>query len=169
MPLPSLIRDEDTPYLVGHVGVPWYRTEGPVELTVITEEDVQGERATEPTPVQVAAFERVVTGGAAVRDAILRQFREHVEELEAADWSGLEAFFRLTDVRLLPVEKDGVGYVGLVFSCLRWMDYGYEHGAGIILHGDRVVHFGVAEEAETGEKAYIDAGLMEPDEEEEML
>lgn len=64
----------------------------------------------------------------------------------------------------MPVEKDGLAYVGLVFSCLQ---YDYEHGAGVILHGDRVVSFGVAEEAETGEKAYIDAGLMEPDEEED--
>lgn len=89
-----------------------------------------------------------------------------MKELATADWAGLEAFFQLGDVRLFPIGKDGLGYVGLVFFCLQF-DYGYEHGAGIILHGDRVVHFGVAEEAETGEKAYIDAGLIEPDEDEE--
>jgi hypothetical protein len=165
MPLPPLVREEDEIYLTGQVVVPWYRTEEPSHLTVMNEEDDEGNRPAEPTPVQVAAFERTVTNGADLRDPILQQFREYVPELEAADWAGLEAFFQLTDVRLLPIDKDGVGYAGLVFSCLQFT-YGYEHGVGIILHGDRVIHFGVAEEAETGEKAYIDAGLLEPDEDE---
>lgn len=166
MALPPLARDDDDLYPTGRVEVPWYHTAGPAGLTVMNFEDDRGERAAEPTPAQVAAFERVVAGGVDLRGPILQQFHESVPELEAADWSGLEAFFRLTHVRLLPVEKDSLGYVGLVFSCLQFT-YGYEHGVGIILHSERVVHFGVAEEAETGEKAYIDAGFLEPDEDDE--
>ncbi|VTR95103.1 unnamed protein product [Gemmata massiliana] len=166
MPLPPLVREEDEIYLTGQVVVPWYRTEKPSRMTVMNEEDDEGKRPTAPTPVQIAAFERTVANGAGLREPILQQFHEYVPELEAADWAGLEAFFQLTDVRLLPIEKDGIGYVGLVFSCFQFT-HGYEHGVGIILHGDRIVHFGMAEEAETGEKAYIDAGLLKADEEEE--
>jgi len=59
-----------------------------------------------------------------------------------------------------------LSYVGLVFSCLQW-DYGYEHGVGIVVHGDRVVCFGVAEVAEHEDEALIDLGLLsrEPDDE----
>jgi hypothetical protein len=160
--LPPLERDPDSPYWIGHVAVMWYRTEEPPRLTVMSPDGADGAEA-RPSPAQLAAFEHLMGGGPPLRGPILEQFRRYVPELATGDWAGLEAFFRLTDVRLFPVEKGGLSYVGLVFSCLQW-DGGYEHGAGIIVHGERVVHFGAADEAKTGERAYIDAGLLEPDE-----
>jgi hypothetical protein len=56
----------------------------------------------------------------------------------------------------LPAERDGLAYVGLLFGCLRQWEFGYEHGAGIVLFGDRVVRFGVAEVAKDEGAALAD-------------
>ena len=85
MPLPPLARDDDDIYPTGHVEVPWYRAGEPAKLTVMNEEDGGGKRPPEASPLQVAAFERTVTGVADLRGPILRQFREFVPELEKAE------------------------------------------------------------------------------------
>jgi hypothetical protein len=167
MPLPSLEKDEDDYYWTGRVEIPWYRTEEPPHFTLMHPDD---EDWNEPRPreAQRAAFEQFITNGHTLRPILLERFHHYVPQLKNEDWSALEAFFQLTEVRLYPIDQEGLAYIGLGFCCLQW-DYGYEHGVGIILHGQRIVHFGMAEEANTGEKAYIDAGLLEPDEEDEEL
>jgi hypothetical protein len=66
----------------------------------------------------------------------------------------------LVDVRIFARSRDGLAYVGLVFSCSQW-DHGYEHGAGIVVHGDRLIRFGVAEVAQEEDEALIDLGLTD--------
>lgn len=171
MSLPPLTWDEDSCHWAGPVEVPWYRpmpstapagvrwhsTTEPTELVVLpADSNTEGDAEAHLTPAQLAAYTRTVPGGADLRGAILGQFRDRVPELASATWADLEAFFRLAEVRLFPAEQDGLGYVGLVFGCLRQWEFGYEHGAGIVLHGDRVIRFGVAEMANDEAAALAD-------------
>lgn len=157
-PWPRLTVEDDGYHWTAFASVPWYRTESPPQLTVVP----PGEPGDPPTLTQAAAYVGILEDRGPRRQAILGQFRRCVPQLAAAGWDELEAVFALRDVRVFPQERDGLSYVGLVFSCVQF-DYGYEHGAGIVLHGDRVVRFGVAEHAEHEDEALIDLGLMSRD------
>ena len=161
-PWPRLTVEDDEFNWTGSVSVPWYRTEAPPSLTVVP----PGEPGDPPTPAQAAAYIDIAADREPRRRALPGQFRRFVPQLATAGWGELEAFFALGDVRIFPAERDGLSYVGLVFSCIQW-DYGYEHGVGIVLHGDWVVRFGVAEHAEHEDEALIDLGRMSRDGEDE--
>jgi hypothetical protein len=57
---------------------------------------------------------------------------------------------------LLP-HKDGIAYIGFEGGCT-WDD---EHGIGLVLHKDRVISFGAADEAFSSWKAWEDNGTLE--------
>jgi hypothetical protein len=159
-PFPKLTWDE--PYWRGPLRLSWYTTSEPPELVLSTGEM----KPTKPTETQATAYERLLADGAAWQALLLAPFRQYVPELAHAKWAELEAFFQLNTVRLFEVDRDGLAYVGLVFHCLQW-DYGYEHGVGIVLHDQRIVCFGMAEQAENATEAMIDLGLLPRAEEED--
>lgn len=163
-PFPPLSADDDDQYFWCAEGVrfPQLWSE-PARLVVHTDPAGAG-GPNPPTAGQEAAFTRLLGPCEPLWQAVLTQFRWLVPPLAGADWGGLEAFFALDDVRLLGAERDGLSYVGLVFSCIQY-DYGYEHGAGVVVHADRVVWFGVAEVAGDETEALVDLGVMprEPD------
>lgn len=148
-PFPPLAWQEF--YWGGAVTIPWYRTESPVELFVRGDMDHFEEIRTSksppaPTGEQTAALTFLLKEGAALQKALLPQFQKHVPELDGQNWAALESFFELARVLIFHPAHEGVAYVGLISNCLQW-EFGYEHGVGIVMHKDRVVSFGMAEEA----------------------
>lgn len=118
-------------------------------------QEVNFAAAPRPTDAQAAAVRYLLDSEKILKPLLLAEFQRWVPELAEADWSGLEGFFEAATVLIFQSSLDGVSYVGLVFRCLRY-EYGYEHGAGIVLHRDRVVHFGIAEEAKDEAQALKD-------------
>lgn len=49
----------------------------------------------------------------------------------------------IANVHLLPVERDGMGYIGFELGC-SWDE---EHGIGVMLHGNRIIDVGSADTA----------------------
>jgi hypothetical protein len=47
------------------------------------------------------------------------------------------------NVHILPVERDGLGYIGFELGC-SWDE---EHGVGVMLHGGRIIDIGSADTA----------------------
>jgi hypothetical protein len=146
--------------------LPWYRVAPPTNPTqekpqLIVRADVSRSVPTradvpwQPTAAQTAAFRFLLEQEARLKPVLLAEFRKSVPELDGAAWDGLEAFFELAIVLVFYPALDEVSYTGLVFHCLQW-DYGYEHGVGIMLHQDRIVHFGMAEEAQDETQALKD-------------
>ena len=157
--LPPLGWEPDSGLWTGPVVLPWYRTADPPALDLVPADDPDP-AAGPPAgcgPEHLEAFRRVAAASDRLRAAVLSGFRLHVRELRGADWAALEGFFALTGVRIFPVARDGVAYVGLTFSCLQFT-HGYEHGVGIVVCGDRIVRFGVADVAmdETAALADLD-------------
>ena len=131
--------------------VPWYPSAETAELIVRPDysrsaEPVGADEAPRPTGAQAAAFAAFTDPDPPLRPALLAQFQRFVPELAAADWDAVRAFFGLATVLVFHPATDDVSYTGLVFNCLRW-DAGYEHGVGVVAHKERVVYFGMAEEA----------------------
>lgn len=131
--------------------IPWYPSAGRPELVVRPDysrscEPTSEETAPRPTDTQAAAFRLIVDPDSPLPRSLLPPFRRFVPELAGAEWGGVPAFFELATVLIYHASSDDVSYTGFVFNCLH-RDYGYEHGIGIVAHGERVVHFGMAEEA----------------------
>ena len=57
--------------------------------------------------------------------------------------SDLKTLIGLSTIHVLSVERDGLAYVGFEFGC-EWEE---EHGLGVMLHGNRIIDVGSAEEA----------------------
>jgi len=60
---------------------------------------------------------------------------------DVSDINGFTKLIGLSNVHLLNVQKEGVGYVGYEFGCT-WDE---EHGFGVMTHKDRIVSFGGAD------------------------
>jgi hypothetical protein len=137
----------------GAFQVPWYVSPETPELVVrrdpkkVTEEISDPAAAPRPSAAQQAAFEALLQPDPPLKQPLLAEFVRYIPELERPDWESVQAFFELAHVRIFHTSVEDVAYAGFVFNCLQW-DYGYEHGVGIVTHKDRVVHFGMAEEAE---------------------
>jgi hypothetical protein len=155
-PFPTL--DWDGHFWRGEWAVPWFAQDGPTALLVrpAPSRSRGGDAGPPPTDAQAAAFRVLDAADAPVVGALTESFRRFVPELAGADWDGVRAFFELAEVVVLPTARDGLAYVGLIFLARHW-DNAYEHGVGITLHGDRVAHFGMAEEARDEGQALKDA------------
>ena len=132
--------------------IPWHPAAATTELVVRPDysrscEPVGVEAAPRPADTQAAAYRDLMGPDSALPRALLPQFRRFVPELADSDWDGVRSFFELATALIFHPSWDDESYLGLRFNCLRW-DYGYEHGVGIIAHKARVVHFGMAEEAQ---------------------
>jgi hypothetical protein len=100
-------------------------------------------------PAQQAAYRLVVKEAkkqrALVLDALAKEFADERKKL-------LEQV-ELTSVHIHWIERDGLAYVGYELSC----EWDNEHGAGVLMHADRVVEVGQADTAILGWIAKRDA------------
>lgn len=130
--------------------VPWFT---PKRLTTLSVEGYlsNARRIAEalppaPTAAQIEAFRRVAAKESTLPETLLAHFRETIPAFADQDWDDAQSAFRLEQLSILRAEQAGEAYIGIAFSCLM-PEYGYEDGIGIILHKERVVHAGVADEA----------------------
>ena len=126
----------------------------PVHVIVQTESE-DDDKPDTPSNGQQSAFAGLKDTGGAVRTAALQAMFKAAQaagRLFGSDTADeLAQSLSLSAVHLLDAESEGTAYVGLEF-------YGpeYEHGFGVILHRDRVVHLGVGEHA--GDAAWTQSG-----------
>jgi hypothetical protein len=133
------------------IAVPWYVTAETPQLIVRPDysrsaEVTEARSAPRPTSVQASGFQFVFDPETPLKQSLLMQFQTYVPELAEADRDRVQTFFALATVLIFHPFLDDISYTGFVFNCLHW-EYGYEHGVGIVTHKERVVHFGMAEEA----------------------
>lgn len=109
------------------------------------------------TPAMLAAGSRVVADAEVIQRAILEAvhaayptyqewYRDDPEQLarHAPDVAGMADFTALIglgSIHIHRTERDGLAYVGYLFSC-SWDD---EHGLGVLTHGSSVVSVGGAD------------------------
>jgi hypothetical protein len=121
-----------------------------------------------PAPEQLAAYAYLKEHQIELRDKILdafvklfhkvrKQWLKHdpdleLPEIETVDDMKQNLLFQCFYMH--PYAKDGVAYTGLSFACT-WDE---EHGAGVLLHKDRIVDIGQAEEAFRTEECEADGG-----------
>jgi hypothetical protein len=135
--------------------------------------DTDGAGRVPPTAAQVAAYrwlvEREAEVAGAVLNAIFTQYprfrEEYIEAYDGEDAQAaaqeapplerpeqLKVLMGLYAVTVLPLPKDGVGYVGFEFGCV-WES----HGLGVLTHKNRVVEIGQADTAFDGNRAEEDS------------
>lgn len=129
-----------------------YGTDGPgkgkVEVTVPRGHNDDDAKPTPPAPEMVAAYAHLKGHEKQVTAAVLEAFRSYVNDRLIGEWEweldpisdfkALKKMVEVQTVRVLPVAKDGMGYIGLFCQCT-WDE---EHAAGVLLHGSRVVDVG---------------------------
>jgi hypothetical protein len=127
-----------------------------------------------PTEVQIAAYKWLIAHERKVTAAVLNvvfaeypRFRaEYIDAYDAEDAQSaaqsapplthpeqLRLVMGLYAVFVLPIAKDGVGYVGFEYGCV-WEE---EHGLGVMTHKARVVEIGAADTAFNDHIAQRDA------------
>jgi hypothetical protein len=144
---------------------------GEVELSLAPpsgEVEIVGPRP--PAPEQLAAFWHLLDEEPALFKAVLKAAFEYYQRCRKMSWPGadgrplgalkspsaLKRYLGLGTVHLLPVAKDGLGYIGFELGC-SWDD---EHGLGVMTHGRRVVELGGADSAFLEWIAEADGGEM---------
>jgi hypothetical protein len=132
------------------LSVPWFT---PKRLTTLVVEGYASNNprignALPPAPsaAQTEAFHRIVAADSTLPETLLAHFRETIPDFADQDWDDAQSVFRLEQLTVLRPEHAGEAYIGIAFSCLL-PQYGYEEGIGVILHKERIVHAGFADEA----------------------
>ena len=121
--------------------------------------DVEAPLDTPLTEAELALVERFLDREPEISAAVLRSLYDAYPGLQAEygyegeerrafmpdlkDPGGLKHLIGLHMVHVQPLEKDGMPYVGYEIGCT-WDD---EHGVGILMHGERTVSIGGADEA----------------------
>jgi len=108
--------------------------------------------------VSAVVLDTIFTEYPRFRSEYLDAFEEGDEEAEATapaitQPTQLRALMGLNAVFILPMCRDGVGYVGFEFGC----DWEPEHGLGVLTHMNRVVEIGQADVAFNSNRAEDDA------------
>jgi hypothetical protein len=136
--------------------------------------DTDGAGRIPPTEAQIAAYRWLLEHEAEVAAAVLNaifaeypRFRaEFLDAYEEGDPDAeatvpplerpeqLKSMMGLYAVYILPIPREGVGYVGFQFGC----DWEEEHGLGVLLHKARIVEIGQAPTAFDGNRAEEDSG-----------
>jgi hypothetical protein len=121
-----------------------------------------------PAPEQVAAYAYLKEHQVELRDKVLAAFVRMFHKVRKA-WLKQDPDLELPEIETVdhmktnikfqqfymhPYAKEGYAYTGLSFACT-WDE---EHGAGVLLHKDRIVDVGQAEEAFRTEKDEEDGG-----------
>jgi hypothetical protein len=107
-----------------------------------------------PAPEQVTAYAYFKDHEVELRDKVLaimlKMVRDHYDfsGLENADelpkiesLDDLRTNMQIQGILMHDYAKDGCGYIGISFMCT-WDE---EHGAGVLLHRDRIVEYGTGE------------------------
>ena len=112
----------------------------------------------EPSNEQLESIDYLIENQKSLCESIVNQIWIEWPELnEKYEFQGWEDFpikskgdlinyIRIDEVFIKPCHKDGISYVGLLGNCY-WDE---EHGIGFVLHRNRVVVSGGAEEADAG-------------------
>jgi len=113
-----------------------------------------------PAPQFVAAYWHLKENGQAILETVLasllayygplrERWMKNNPELTDEELPVIESVEQMKKnvglgiVHLLPIARDGLAYIGLELGCT-WDE---EHGAGVILHGSRVVAVGAGDQA----------------------
>ena len=121
-----------------------------------------------PAPEQVAAYAYLKENQVAVTEAVMaallkeytkirRQWLKHDPDLELPEIKTVAQMRKnvgLGTLHMFDIAKKGFAYYGLELGCT-WDD---EHGAGVVLHKDRVVAVGQADTSFTTDYATDDGG-----------
>jgi hypothetical protein len=89
---------------------------------------------------------------------------KEIYEDDLPDVSNIEQYkelIGLSTVHIMTSQMDGFAYIGFELGC-KWDE---EHGAGIMIHKDRVISIGQADEAFNSWTTYKDNGTLEIEEE----
>lgn len=130
------------------------------------DEDDQNPRP--PAPEQLAAYAYLKEHQVEIRDKVLtaflalfykvsKQWLKHDPDLELPKIETIEDMkenILFQCFYMHPYAKDGVAYTGLSFACT-WDE---EHGAGVLLHKDRIIDIGQAEQGFRTEECEADGG-----------
>jgi hypothetical protein len=130
--------------------------------------DKNDEHPHPPAPEQIAAYAYFKENQAQVTQAIMaallkdyrnirRQWLKHDPDLELPEINSADEMRKhvgLGTLHMFDVARNGLAYFGLELGCT-WDE---EHGAGVILHGDRVIAVGQADTSFTPDHATQDGG-----------
>ena len=123
------------------------RPAGTFGVSIPRAENDDDANPTPPAPEMVAAYAHLKAHEAEVAAAVFQAFRTDLNAIienhelgmkPVKDAEQLREMMELDHVYPLPVAKDGLAYLGLFFQC----EWDEEHGAGVTLHGSRVVKVG---------------------------
>jgi hypothetical protein len=131
--------------------------------------DENDEHPLPPAPEQIAAYAYFKENQAEVTQAIMavllkdytktrRQWLKHDPELELPEIKAAEEMRKhvgLGTLHMFDVAQKGLAYFGLELGCT-WDE---EHGAGVVVHGDRVIAVGQADTSFTPDYAIEDGGV----------
>ena len=115
---------------------------------------------------QVNAIQYLVEHAEQVRDALLKGLQNELPKLKESydelvpDIDTLEEFknyIGLAIVHVMPSDKDGFAYIGFELGC----EWDIEHGAGVMMHKDRVIAIGQADTAFDSWITYADNGTID--------
>ena len=113
----------------------------------------------EPYEEQIACINYVLQNQTQIAQTILDTIWKNWEEIKDLylfdEWedapiieekNDLHQFVRIDEVFIKARYKDNISYIGILGNCI-WDE---EHGLGFVLHRNRVIEFGGAEEADAG-------------------
>jgi hypothetical protein len=146
-------------------------SDGTVSLEVPRLGDTDDANPRPPAPEFVAAYQHFKENGQTIKETVLAallvqyvplraRWLENDPDLTDEDLPVIDSIDQMKDhvglgiVHLLPVAKHGMAYIGLELGCT-WDE---EHGAGVLLHGSRVVAVGAGDEAFNEHPCLVDGG-----------
>jgi len=133
----------------------WNKTESTVKIIIrdFLNNDL------EPYDEQIECINYIIKNQNQVEQTILDTIWKNWEEIkeihEIDEWedspiiketNDLYKLIRIDEIYIHPLHKNNISYFGVLGDCM-WDE---EHGLGIILHRNRVIEFGGAEEADAG-------------------
>ena len=136
---------------------------GQIKVTV---EGIQVDYVKISSPAQVAGIQYLVEHSEIVKVSLLRGllsmfpiWNEIYEEYlpDVSDIGKFKDVIGLSYLHVLSAEKDGFAYIGFELGCT-WDE---EHGAGVLMHKDRVVEVGQADTSFNSWAAFDDNGTAE--------
>ena len=139
------------------------RSSGQVKVTV---EGIPVDYVKVCSAAQVASIHHLVEHAESIRDSLLKglldifpSWKEVYGEYlpDVSDVSQFKDVIGLSYLHILSAEKDGFAYIGFELGC-SWDD---EHGAGVLMHKERVIEVGQADTSLNSWAAYDDNGTAE--------
>lgn len=139
------------------------RSDGQIKVTI---EGIAIDYVKVCSPAQVAAIHYLVEQSENIKESLLNgllnkfpSWKEIYEEYlpDISDINQFKDLIGLSYLHVLSAEKDGYAYIGFELGCT-WDE---EHGAGVMMHKDRVIEIGQADTSFDSWLAYDDNGTTE--------